>query len=731
MGYYFPDHKSLFARVGADLDAALECIIRRYIGANPPHGLTFRAFDTRGIVRGPDFRYHADFDRIFPNAKPGQFVYAWAKYFSESPSELKFDVNCRSPMVIYCNGIVVFKSDIVSERYPDQRQTILIPIQAGWNHLVIRFEKTHAGFGGGFGTWLGKLCYYFLMPTPEREGQEGFIHSEPMNDELTALPGAGMSESQTGLAWHPKLGWDAAANRVGQLQRIYGLFADHFAIGWTRAFFPQAGHAEYRLKGSHRGSISVTINDEEVFSARGSGAIDAMVLVPAGYRDVLVRCCCDDTDWGFDLSIGGEGGHALPLKSPCNIAGCDQAWIFAGPFSDEQTVDLKKLRNLEQLISVAGGESYWRLDMPGMWLRQYNDNPQYGQWNYPLGVTLYGLLHGAKSARLADVEKYVVDHVQFCVDTFAYALWDRGQFGGATNVHHLLTSIDSLDDCGSFGSLLLETAKHEKIEGFRPIADYVADFIVNKQDRLPDGTFYRIKLMHIFHENTMWADDLYMSTPFLCRYYQLTGDRKYIDDAARQFLGFKKRLFIPELKIMSHIYDFRRDLATRVPWGRGNGWTIFSLSELLAVLPMDHADRPALIGFFRELCEGYLALQDEAGMWHQVLTHPDAYPETSCTAMFAYAFSRGVQYGWLEYPAPYIAAVFKAWEAITRIGVDAGGNVHGVCRGSEFSFSPNYYKKELLPILNDTHGVGIVLLAGVEVRKLMQYIQSHDMEVSK
>jgi rhamnogalacturonyl hydrolase YesR len=31
-------------------------------------------------------------------------------------------------------------------------------------------------------------------------------------------------------------------------------------------------------------------------------------------------------------------------------------------------------------------------------------------------------------------------------------------------------------------------------------------------------------MMHIFHENTMWADDLYMSTPFLCRYYQLTGD---------------------------------------------------------------------------------------------------------------------------------------------------------------------------------------------------------------
>ena len=139
---------------------------------------------------------------------------------------------------------------------------------------------------------------------------------------------------------------------------------------------------------------------------------------------------------------------------------------------------------------------------------------------------------------------------------------------------------------------MLEAAKILPITGYREIADYVADYISHKQARLPDGTFYRKMLMHIFHENTLWADDLYMSVPFLCRYAELTGDQSGLDDAAKQFLGFKERLFIPELKIMSHIYDFRRDMATGVPWGRGNGWTIFSLSELLAVLPGDHPHGP-------------------------------------------------------------------------------------------------------------------------------------------
>ncbi len=47
-----------------------------------------------------------------------------------------------------------------------------------------------------------------------------------------------------------------------------------------------------------------------------------------------------------------------------------------------------------------------------------------------------------------------------------------------------------------------------------------------------------------------------MSIPFLCRYAKMTGDAKYLDDAANQVLMFKKYLYMPEYKIMSHVYDF-------------------------------------------------------------------------------------------------------------------------------------------------------------------------------
>ncbi len=721
MGYYFEDHQSMFAHVGMQIERTLSAISRRYIGANPPHPVTFRAYSKTGIPRGPDFRYEADFNKFFPDAELEHFVYAWSRYWSDAPTSLMFDVTCLGPVVIHCNEEVVFKSDIFSERYPDARHRVTIPLKAGWNHFVIRCKKTRAGFGVIFGSWLGKHPYCFMMPSPEREGQEGWLFTGPTAAELPALPGAVTSELSGELRWHPAGAWEKRRYHPGQLKRIFGSVPDTHAVGWTRAFFTRPGVGRYTLKGGHKGSIAVFIDGRKVLAARASGGFSKIVSVPFGMHDVQVQCGCQGSDWGFDLTIQA-GSEAVPLSSPCNIAGTSQPWIYIGPFAKSRLPGFDVLTDMNRIVPTLRGDDYWRVDLPGGYVRIYNENPLYGRWNYPLGVTLYGLLHAARAIGSEEIREYVRSHVQLCCDTFRYALWDKAQYGGATAVHHLLSSIDSLDDCGSFGSCMLEAAREVELRGYREIADYVADYISNRQARLPDGTFYRRKLMHVFHEDTMWADDLYMSVPFLSRYYELTGERRYIDDAARQFLGFRERLFIPELKVMSHVFDFRRKLATGVPWGRGNGWTIFSLTELLAFLPDDHSERPALLEMLRELCEGYLGLQDSSGMWHQVLTHPDSYPETSCTSMFACAFARAVRNGWLQEPEPYVKAVFKAWEALNRTSIDRGGNVYGVCRGSEFSFTPEYYKKELSWNLNDTHGVGIVLLAGTEVLKLMQYL---------
>ena len=720
MGFYFPDHQSMYARAGLQVEKTLEAVMRRFVGLNPPHPLTFRAYHPHGILREQDCRYRADYAQLFPETPDGNYVYAWAKMWADADSNILFDLNCHCPTVIYINQAQVFRSSIFEERYPEKRHRLTLSLKAGWNHFVVRVKKTRGGFGGIWGTWLGKLPYYFLFPTPERDGQEGWLYSEPTAHELSVIPGANSKVEDTGVAWHPRVQWSEEKRALGQLERIFGRAPGASAVGWTRGTF--AGQSTYTLRGSHRSSLTVTIDGVSVFSSEKPGSFSADIKVSPGLHDIFVTSDCGSSGWGFELTIT-DGSSPVKFISPCNITGSSQVWIYAGPFAKGQRPDFAALSDLHHLVKSANGDTYWRLDAPGDWVRLYNDNPNYGQWNYPLGVTLYGLLHSAKAIGSTDTQQYVADHMQRCCDVYTYAMWDRKQYGGATNVHHLLTSLDSLDDCGSSGSAMLEIAKHAELTDYREIADLVAHYITHEQIRLEDGTFFRKNLMHEFHEDTMWADDLYMSVPFLCRYYQLTGDRRYIDDAARQFLGFKKRLYIPQWKLMSHVFDFTRGMATGIPWGRGNGWVIFSLSELLAVLPSDHPLRPDLLQFFTDLCEGYLAQQDASGMWHQVLNEHDSYPETSCTSMFIYAFARGVQHGWLEKPERFVRAVFSGWEALNRTSIDQHGNVHGVCRGPEFSFQSEYYKRDLLWNLNDTHGVGIVLLAGVEFRKLLNFLQ--------
>jgi len=87
--------------------------------------------------------------------------------------------------------------------------------------------------------------------------------------------------------------------------------------------------------------------------------------------------------------------------------------------------------------------------------------------------------------------------------------------------------------------------------------------------------------------------------------------------------------------------------------------------------------------------------------------------------MFIYAYARGIRFGWLTDTEEYTKAVMKGWEGLAKRSIDRHGNIYGVCRGSGYSFSPLYYKDDLSWNLNDTHGIGIVMLAGVEVLELV------------
>lgn len=65
---------------------------------------------------------------------------------------------------------------------------------------------------------------------------------------------------------------------------------------------------------------------------------------------------------------------------------------------------------------------------------------------------------------------------------------------------------------------------------------------------------------------------------------------------------------------------------------------LFSLTELLAVMPDNDPEREEILEIFQTLCGGYLKLQGKEGMWHQVLT---------ISSFFSGNFLHGYVYLWI------------------------------------------------------------------------------------
>lgn len=672
-------------------------IVERYLSLHAEGTYTYRPFMRKGIYRDKDYRYHADLKALLPQAALGSFSYIWGTYEAADQMSLRFALIPYGPVKIYVNNTLAARSDIFSERYRS-KQIFDLPLQKGLNDLVLVCENTSGGFGCEFGTWVGKLDYYFLMPSLTL-AMEGLWYSVPQDIPLEKIT----SDTLNKLSWLPQLP-DFSSEQL-DLKEVFPHAADDDWAVVATAFSVAkdtwcnvASDAELLLDGRSVGG-SVEVKEGE----------HVLVL----YAKV-----------GKGLKLGitdARKGTELCTRHPVLKEDSPYRYAIAGPF----TVHPKGFAvQFIKPFSTSQGLDFWHMEGSDTYLRMYNDNQLFGHWNYPLGVTLYGLAETERSLQDKDPElakrihTYLNRHIQASIDTYEYAMWDKQTLGGATAVHHLMTSLDSLDDCGSFGSTVLEIAKDHEIVSYGTLIDAVGNHICKIQPRLADGTFFRTGLMHEFHENTLWVDDLYMSVPFLCRYARYSGSSEHLDDAARQFFGFAKYLYMPQEQLMSHVYDFDRNIATGIPWGRGNGWALFSLSELLMVLPQSHQKRGQLLSLFRNLSSGYLRLQDETGMFHQVLDMPQSYQESSCTAMFASSFSRGIQHGWYEDPAPYQEGCLKAVEGLKKIAVDTDGHVWGVCRGSEFSCSRHYYANELLPRLDDTHGIGIILLALCERMKL-------------
>ena len=183
-------------------------------------------------------------------------------------------------------------------------------------------------------------------------------------------------------------------------------------------------------------------------------------------------------------------------------------------------------------------------------------------------------------------------------------------------------------------------------------------------------------------ETRLWVDDMYMLTMLQLEAYRATGDRKYLDRDAHEMVVYLDRLQQPN-GLFYHAPD------VKYFWGRGDGWFAAGMAEMLRTLPADHPDRPRIMSGYKLMMAALLKYQGADGMWRQLIDHPEAWPESSSSAMFTFALITGVKHGWLD-AATYAPAARRGWSAVVGY-VDQNNDVTQVCTGTGKQDSLQYY----------------------------------------
>lgn len=336
----------------------------------------------------------------------------------------------------------------------------------------------------------------------------------------------------------------------------------------------------------------------------------------------------------------------------------------------------------------------------------------FNRWDYTNGVIVSGFIRAAEATGDKSYLEYNDRFYDF-IFTWMPAFRAREKRTGQRSEFSKMVNMRALDHCGSITAALIKTQLRHPDPRFREWIDVVDGFISRGgQYRFEDGTLARERPQ----PRALWTDDFYMSIPFLAQMGKLTGATKYWDDAVRQVVQLSARLFVAEKGLYAHGWSENADpYGPRFYWGRANGWAVMAMVELLEVLPADYPGRAEVLHLYRSQMRTLVELQDQSGLWHNLLDKNDTYLETSASAMFVFGLAKGLNEGWL--PPAYGPAAIMGWNGVaTRILPD--GRVSGICEGTTYANDNAYYFNRGAG--ENTTFFGSVVYAGAEIIRLLR-----------
>lgn len=680
------DYTNSLASVTKDMKEAISIIADHMIKIRPRSDVSYRPYRKSDVYydRAVQGCRRVNLKNLYPDAKPGNVAYVGTVLNSAT------DYNATLHFI--GNVKAIYEGKVIYD-YTDN------PQENGHGHCPVSLKKGE------------NLVLFMVRCDNEEKFEFEFMPSEPrfrmwakdyiINIRATSPIGFFAGEDGVGIS---KL-YEKEEDFDGEY--VYPVIGEKESrISFDKIYPDADGVCAYALTYALADTkLDITAFSQLKITVNGQEVSEVQPEVKKG--DAILIKCQKGEKWGFSFDENAPIGIPFLISSRTH----GDKWLTVGTFGKGNCMEItfepeKDIQFNRPYITEGWDRTFWKLDSCKDYIRPYISSCFFSQWFYAVMVGHFGLLQSGKILDEPKYMNYFTDSMQNMAKFFDYMQFEHQEFDETTFMPRSIALIN-LDSIGTIGMNMCELYKLNSSSEALNCIEVLAKAAKENIPRFEDGTYCR--------PTNMWADDTFMSCPFLVRAGLVKKDKAYFEEIVRQLLGYKKRLWMEDKKIFSHIFYLDTQVPNRVPWGRGNGWVFVTLSDVLENMPEDTPGREQIMELYKEFAEGISARQDEDGLWHQVLTRPDSYQETSCTGMFIIGMCRGVRNGWLG--EEYKEKIQKAYNALLSKKIDKTGNVYDVCMGSGNSMDEEYYVN-LGAIDNDDHGTGIVLTAIAEMVKI-------------
>ena len=253
---------------------------------------------------------------------------------------------------------------------------------------------------------------------------------------------------------------------------------------------------------------------------------------------------------------------------------------------------------------------------------------------------------------------------------------------------------------------------------FRMLADY---------PRTVTGNFWHKDI----YPHQVWLDGLYMAMPFYAACLDEYGADGW-DDILDQFASAHRLLWDEAKGLYRHANDCSRQAGWADPatgqspavWLRAEGWFLMALADTYE-LARAHTPRAGeLAALLQNAVEGLLPYRDKAtGLFLQVVDLPGLpgnYPETSGSAMAAYALMKGARLGMLPPACGQTGSDILAGIRTAYLAPSGGRTPCGICASAglgpgpdhrtDRTGTPDYYIREK-QMADNQHGAAACMMA--------------------